>query len=81
MGTVIGGSIAVVKSARGIEVTTYGSELEAVKNMVNHGSLGGGSYYGCEAHVEALAEIERFIAEVRETIQQMEAEEDNGDED
>lgn len=69
MGSMHGGKVAVVKSGRGLEVTSYTSELEAVKGMISNGTLGpGSSYFGSEAHVEALSEVERHIAEVREQI-------------
>lgn len=68
MGTIVGGSVAVVKSKHGIEVTTYKSELDAVLGMIDNGSLGGGTGYGCEDHVVALAFVDNRIQEIRKLI-------------
>lgn len=65
------GTIAVMKARGGIEVSTYASELEAVKAMLNNGSLGGkGSYHGSALHVGALIQVEAAIASIREAIRQ-----------
>ena len=59
------GTVMLVKTRHGMEATTYDDEVEAVEDMLNHGSLGGGSYHGCEQHVVALARVANRINEIR----------------
>lgn len=76
MGTICsGGHIAVVKSKHGIEVATYRDELEAVLEMIDNGSLGGGIGYGCEEHVVALAAVSNKVEEIRRRLEAEAAEE------
>lgn len=66
MGTIVsGGKVMVVKVRNGMEATSYRDELEAVESMLNNGSLGGGTGYGCEEHVVALARVANRINEIR----------------
>lgn len=64
-----GGRIAVIKSRSGIEVTTFRDELECVIGMIDNGALGGGSSYGCEEHVVALAAVSNKIEDIRRQIE------------
>lgn len=76
MGTICsGGHIAVVKSKYGIEVATYRDELEAVLEMIDNGTLGGGNGHGCEEHVVALAAVSNKIEEIRRRLDAEAAEE------
>ena len=59
------GTVMLVKTRHGMEATTYDDEIEAVEDMLNNGSLGGGSYHGCEQHVVALARVANRINEIR----------------
>jgi hypothetical protein len=69
MGTVVsGGRVVVVKCANGVQATTYKDEVEAVVDMLNNGSLGGGCSYGCEEHSVALALVSNRILEIRAAI-------------
>jgi hypothetical protein len=70
MATIVSSApIAVLKARGGVELASYGSELEAVKAMLDCGSLGGlGSAYGSALHVSALIQVEAAIAGVRAAI-------------
>lgn len=70
MSTIISSApIAVLKARGGVEISTYGNELEAVKALLDSGSLGGlGAAYGSALHVGALIQVEAAIADVRAAI-------------
>jgi len=69
--------IAVLKARGGVHITTYSSELEAVKAMLESGSLGGlGSAFGSALHVGSLIQVEAAIANIRAAIRK-EAQQDS----
>jgi hypothetical protein len=71
MSTIISSApIVMLKARGGVVVSTYSNELEAVKDMLDNGSLGGlGSCYGSVMHLDALIQVEEEIANVRMAIQ------------
>ena len=70
MGTVVSnGYVTVEKAKYGMEATTYKNELDAVLSMIDNGTLGGGTGYGCEEHVASLAAVAAKVQEVGERIE------------
>jgi hypothetical protein len=59
------GVLVVKKFGSGIEVNSYGDELQAVKEMVSNGSLGKyGGGFGSSGHLEAVKEVRAHIDEL-----------------
>lgn len=75
MGLITSEPVAVVEnSGSGMKIETYFSLLEMVKEVMNHGGIGGGECYGDEKHLAALVEIESHLAEVRQAIKKFNGE-------
>jgi hypothetical protein len=77
MSMVIGSATVVVVEHKhsAMHCDAYKGKLEAVLQMIDRGDIGGGAWYGCDLHKEALAKVEQQIAETRARIAEMEAEE------
>lgn len=61
--------IAVFKArAGGFEVDGYISELDAVKGLIDNGTLGGRTGWGSAEHKAALDQVEAHIIKVRADI-------------
>lgn len=70
-------SVAVIFTEhRGsMSCTIHKDKLDAVLNMIDNGSLGGGVGYGCKEHIAALAEVQRQINDTLATIEYQNASE------
>lgn len=71
----------VENKGRGMSAESYANRLDAVLNMINNGSIGGGIGYGCDEHKDALVQIEEKIKEVRNNIEVVDMLNEYGDED
>lgn len=79
MGMIVGGATVTVVEYRhsGTYVEAYRDRLLAVLDMIDHGSLGDGGFYGCEEHKAALVSVEQQIAKTRQRIAEIEADDSN----
>ena len=57
----------------GMMVRTFNSNLEAVLNMLDRGSLGDGGIYGSQGHKDALDAVEAQLAATRRQIAEQDA--------
>lgn len=66
-------TIGIITFEGGIAVQTFETKLEAVKRLLNNGSLGNNSFcWGSEEHKSALKEIARYVKQIQESIEQEE---------
>lgn len=63
-------SVLIIENegGRAMSAEAYRDRLDAVLKMINMGSIGGGTEYGCKEHKDALDDIENQIIATRKSI-------------